>query len=98
MSEASKLDMALFARTSAACRGDDPEGIKVIKGTLVAGLVLSLAACNLVNPIKANDKCPHPGEHRLQENVTDRCDVIPGEMQKNFFGKEFPVSRWVKLE
>lgn len=68
------------------------------KGILAVGLVLSLAACDIVNPIKAGDKCNHPGETRLQEKTVFRCDVVPGEIQKNFFGKEFPVSRWVQLE
>lgn len=59
-------------------------------------LLLSLTAC--LGETKAGDKCNHPGETRLQDKTVFRCDVVPGETQKNFFGKEFPVARWKQLE
>lgn len=65
------------------------------KGLLAVVLLFSTTAC--LGSINAGDKCNNPGEHRLQEKVTYRCDQT-GETQQNFFGKEFPVSRWVKLE
>jgi hypothetical protein len=68
----------------------------VKKGLLVVALLFGATAC--LAEIKAGDKCNHPGETRLQEKTVFRCDVVPGETQKNFFGKEFPVSRWVQLE
>lgn len=66
------------------------------KGLLVVVLLFGTTAC--LGEVKAGDKCNNPGEHRLEGKVTFRCDVVPGEMQRNFFGKEFPVARWVKLE
>lgn len=63
---------------------------------LAVGLLLSLTAC--LPQAKENDKCNNPGETRVEGQDVFKCVTVPGETQKNFFGKEFPVARWQKLE
>lgn len=63
---------------------------------LAVGLVVSLTAC--LPQAREGDKCNNPGETRVEGQDVYKCLTIPGEMQKNFFGKQFPVARWKKME
>lgn len=63
---------------------------------LVVGLLFSLTAC--LPQARDGDKCNNPGETRVEGNDVFKCITIPGETQENFFGKEFPVARWKRLE
>lgn len=63
---------------------------------LVVALLASVTAC--LPQAKEGDRCNNPGETRVEGNDVFQCTKVPGETEKNFFGKEFPVSRWRKLK